>query len=326
VLALAQTGNGQERAPDQAADRESQLIGKLKDADWHVREDATAELGNTDDPRWVETLIAALKDANSHVQRGAATALGRIGDRRAVEPLIEALWSMDQDVRSAAAEALGLIGDPRAVGPLTSALGASWRAGSLTVVARGALEEIREAEQFRTRTPPDRTVSEESVHYLPSVAELGVNSCWNLIQNQYTGRFKITPPGFLPQRVDYLQRLLREFRIQAPIRICYSDEAFRSGRYIDVSGRGPVVAIRGEKVDISIFGGNVLLVHGSWKSKLPGVKTPLFRGPEVDVFYRPEGDYLPAGVDVHELVTTMWKRHASAAWLLAHGAERPQGH
>ena len=99
----------------------NQLIQKLKDEEWEVRDravNALVKIGTSS----VEPLIASLKDKNEDVRQGAAEALGEIKDTRAVEPLIALLKDIDEDVRYAAAKALGEIKDTRAVEPLITAL------------------------------------------------------------------------------------------------------------------------------------------------------------------------------------------------------------
>ena len=126
-------------------------------------------LGESKDPRAVESLIKALGDSEGYARGAAAEALGKLGDARAVEPLIKSLGDHDKDVRKAAAAALRALGEPqwselvkgdyddfgrlgeskdaRAVEPLLKALGD--REGSVrraSAEALGKLGDVRAVE------------------------------------------------------------------------------------------------------------------------------------------------------------------------------------
>ncbi|HPW10531.1 MAG TPA: HEAT repeat domain-containing protein, partial [Methanoregulaceae archaeon] len=80
------------------------LCGCLKDFDPNIRRLAAQILGDTGDPRAVESLIDQLKEP--HMREDSAEALGKIGDSRAIEPLISSLKDSDPKVRKRAANSL----------------------------------------------------------------------------------------------------------------------------------------------------------------------------------------------------------------------------
>jgi len=111
-------------------DKVEELIRKLRDKVWYVREAAAEALGKIGDLRAVEPLIKALRDEYSRVREAAAEALEKIEPewyktevaKKQVPEFINALRHWDPGVREAAAKALGKIGDQRAVEPLIQAL------------------------------------------------------------------------------------------------------------------------------------------------------------------------------------------------------------
>lgn len=84
---------------------------------------ASKGLGESRDPRAVESLVSILNDETAIIiHKDAAEALGKIGDKRAIGPLINAL----QDTKGwglsvGAAKALGEIGDKQVIKPLVMA-------------------------------------------------------------------------------------------------------------------------------------------------------------------------------------------------------------
>ena len=100
----------------------------VKDADWHVREEAYNALqkntvgGNKVDARSVDPIIGALNGEDAEVRLRAAEALGLLKNAAAVDSLIEALKNdADWEIRDMAAWALGQIDDPRIIDPLSYA-------------------------------------------------------------------------------------------------------------------------------------------------------------------------------------------------------------
>lgn len=129
----------------------SDLVGKLEDPSYEVREEAAQALGNIGtteavnaligeldnphSPLWacaaralgaskhpagVQALVRHLGSADAQTRAECALALGEIRDKQAVRPLI-GLIANDRDPRviTASAEALSLIGNPDSAGPMT---------------------------------------------------------------------------------------------------------------------------------------------------------------------------------------------------------------
>ncbi|MGA8163976.1 MAG: HEAT repeat domain-containing protein [Waddliaceae bacterium] len=100
-----------------------EIIERLGDENWSVREAAARALGEIKDVAAVRPLIERLGNENRDVRQDAAIALGKIKDVAAVRPLIERLGDENWSVREAAAKALGEIKDVAAVRPLIERLG-----------------------------------------------------------------------------------------------------------------------------------------------------------------------------------------------------------
>ena len=79
---------------------------QLRSKDWKARESAVRKLGDSQNPRAVESLVAALNDPDLHVRSTAMEGLCKITDTRADELLLVALQDTDSEVQQAAAEGL----------------------------------------------------------------------------------------------------------------------------------------------------------------------------------------------------------------------------
>jgi HEAT repeat protein len=98
------------------------LARGLKDEDAKVRRETIRVLGAMKEARSVSHLAAALDDAEADVRQAAAEALGDSRHPDAVGPLIKALSDPDVNIRRHAAQRLGTMGDLRAAEPLAKKL------------------------------------------------------------------------------------------------------------------------------------------------------------------------------------------------------------
>ena len=79
---------------------------QLRSEDSKVRERAARKLGDSQNPRAVESLVAALADHDLNVRRTAMEGLCKTTDARADELLLVAFQDTDTEVQQAAAEVL----------------------------------------------------------------------------------------------------------------------------------------------------------------------------------------------------------------------------
>ena len=104
------------------------LLKTLSDSNGKVRQAATAALGEIrgSHPEAVKALLEALSDANWEVRQTATNGLGQVGNDQAeiVDALLKTLFDSDWDVRQAAAKALGQVSNrlPKVVKALLEAL------------------------------------------------------------------------------------------------------------------------------------------------------------------------------------------------------------
>ncbi len=94
------------------------LIEKLDDPSYDVREEAALALGRIGSPEAIDALIAKLEDPYSDLAPQITRALRQSPDPRSVEALVHQLHMGDRETRTESARALGAIGDPRAAGSL----------------------------------------------------------------------------------------------------------------------------------------------------------------------------------------------------------------
>jgi HEAT repeat protein/energy-coupling factor transporter ATP-binding protein EcfA2 len=128
----------------------SRMLEKLRQAlnhaNWRVRRDAVAALGEIGNPEAVSALIDALNHANWRVRRNAAEALGKIGNPEAVSALIAALNNdSDSSVMWATVVALVKTGSPQLVQKLIEELNTCLNSNSyiFRLEAASILKEIR---------------------------------------------------------------------------------------------------------------------------------------------------------------------------------------
>ncbi|NQU11804.1 MFS transporter [bacterium] len=98
------------------------LIDKLDDPSFEVREEAVTALGHLAEPEAVDALLRKLRDPSNDLDAHVARALGRTASPTAVDALIEKLVGSDNNIVVAAARALGAIGDERATPALRELL------------------------------------------------------------------------------------------------------------------------------------------------------------------------------------------------------------
>jgi len=97
------------------------------------------ELGDTGDPRAVDTLVGLLGNLDMEIRSSAIYALGKIGDSRAVGPLLALLVGEDETMRYVTIKALGEIGDPRAIEAIRPFLDRDYSWSSSAAKALGKL-------------------------------------------------------------------------------------------------------------------------------------------------------------------------------------------
>lgn len=103
----------------------SDLVKKLDDASFDVREETALALGSIGSVEAVDALAAKLEDPESDLAPQIARALRQTRSRRGVDALVRRLQDPDRETRSEVARALGEIGDRRAVPPLLALLSGS---------------------------------------------------------------------------------------------------------------------------------------------------------------------------------------------------------
>jgi HEAT repeat protein len=101
----------------------SDIIRRLDDPDYEVREEAARALGRIGSSEAVEPLLRHLEDRHSTIRMFAARALGRIGDARAIPALVDGLESASEEMTEACCQALGRMGARQALKALLHLLG-----------------------------------------------------------------------------------------------------------------------------------------------------------------------------------------------------------
>lgn len=75
---------------------------------------AVFAMGNSADPRWLDTLLDEMESPYEDMRAFAARSAGEIGGSRVVSPLADLVFDSDRDVQLAAIDALGKVGGDRA--------------------------------------------------------------------------------------------------------------------------------------------------------------------------------------------------------------------